>query len=307
MIEALNSLDRTIAAGVLVRAALSLESDGNPAASARLAGEASLRQELIREARTRLGLAPDDNRPETVEKLGEFFDEESERLIDPPDTASALERLATRGDLASDLYEINIIPNLVQAHGRNFDLEKRLIESTVRNPSREQHYGPPTVADQPYMISLFAKEFKTPWPFKDFTMLVAGGREKLTLHVHQAWRLYPAFVDERGADLVEILHRFANVYGMNLEIDGKKDHFFLWASHILPRTIQIDMQGRSREFTVSQFTQNLLSREPQAALIVAIDLEKYRATLRQMWVQPDKIYSGPALNFPKHELTRPVG
>src|ERR1700722_18006356 len=117
------------------------------------------------------------------------------------------------------------------------------------------------------MISLFAREFKTPWPFKDFMMLVAGGREKLTLNVHQAWRLYPAFVDTRGADLVDILHRFADVYGIDLDIDGKKDRFFRWASRVLPAQFQVNIQGKNKQFTITQFTQSLMSREPQAALI----------------------------------------
>src|SRR5260370_1413891 len=221
MIDALEKFDNRTAAGLLARAALALDNDGNPAASANLEGEAGIRDAIFREARRRLGLEPDDNRPETVEKLGDLLDEESERLIDPPDTKSALERLAERGDLASDLYTINIIPNISGFHGKNFSLEKGLIERSVRSPDREQHYGPPTVAGEPFLVSLFYKRFWTPWPFKNFAMLVAGHREKLILHVHQAWRLYGNLADASGMSLVEMLRQFADVYGFDVEVAGK--------------------------------------------------------------------------------------
>lgn len=301
MISILEKFDKRTALGILARAALALESEGNPAASVVAKDESAIRAALIREARSRLGLAPDDNTPESVEKLGDFLDEESDKLLEPFDTHVALERLAERGDLPSDLYQIVIIPNISQLHGKNMELEARLIEATIRNPDREHHYGPPTAAGTPYMISLFAKQFRTPWPFKNFTMLVAADRQKLTLTVHQAWRLYSAYVDDRGSDLVELLHRFADVYGIDLQIGNKKDHFFLWSENVLPQKIQIESKGRRQEFTVSQFTQDFLSNEPQAALIVAIDLDKYRALLKQMWVPAEDI---SPLNSSKHGSTR---
>ena len=48
----------------------------------------------------------------------------SDRLLAPPDTESALARLAERGDFPSDLYEINIIANVADIYGNRFDLEK---------------------------------------------------------------------------------------------------------------------------------------------------------------------------------------
>jgi hypothetical protein len=298
MISTLENLDKRTALGILARAALALESgNGNPAASAAIRDELAIREALFREARSRLGVAPDDNSPEAVEKLGDFLDAESDKLVEPLDTNAALERLAERGDLPSDLYQIVIIPNISEIHGKNMDLEARLIDATIRTPDREHHYGPPTIAGIPYMISLFAKQFRTPWPYKNFTMLVAADRQKLQLNVHQAWRLYPAFVDDRGSDLVELLRRFAAVYGIELDIGNQKGHFFVWSDHVLPQTIKVVTKGKPQRFTITQFTQNLLSREPQAALIVAIDLNKYRALLTQMWVPAEDILS---LDSPKH-------
>jgi hypothetical protein len=149
MIESLEKLDSRTAAGVLARAAIALQEEGNPAASVMLEGEAAIRAALVREARTALGFAFDDYRPETIEKIGDFLDEEAERLIGPPDTQSALERMAERGTLASDLYQINILPKLLEFHGKKFELERELIERTIRSPDREQHYGPSDRPDTP--------------------------------------------------------------------------------------------------------------------------------------------------------------
>jgi len=290
MIHALEKLDNRTAAGLLARAALALEGDGNPAASTILDNEGAIRDALFREARERLGLELDDLRPEAVEKLGDFFDEESERLIEPPDTQSALERLAERGDLASDLYRINIIPNIVQLHGKNFELEQKIINRTVRSPDREQHYGPPTEPGQPFLISLFAKKFRTLWPYKDFTMLVAGRRDKLDLHIHQAWRIYSAFVNDMGASLVELLERFADVYGIDLHIEGKTGHFFLMSDRPPQQRIEVDAHGKKTEYTISHFmANNAKTGKMESSLIVAIDLDKYRATLQKMEVRSDQI------------------
>ena len=226
MIDSLEKLDRRTAAGVLARAAIALEDDGNPAASAILEGEATIRAALLREARSRLGFELDDHRPETIEKVGDFLDEEAEQLIGPPDTQSALERMAIHGTLASDLYQINVIRQLADIYGKRFELEQRLIQRTIQSPNREQHYGPSQKPDRPSLISLFARQFKTPWPYKDFTMLVGAQRDRLVLTVHQAWRLYPYMVDIRGANPIDLLHRFANAYGYDIEVGGQKGHFF---------------------------------------------------------------------------------
>lgn len=289
MIEVLERFDNRTAAGLLARAAMIMENKTTPTNLTLIRDEGEILKIVVNEARFRLGISPDDNSPDAAEKLINFFDDESERLIEPPDTAAALERLAERGDLPSDLYKIDVIQNIKQFHEKNFDLEARLIEMTIRNPGREQHYGPPTFRGTPYMISLFAREFRTPWPFKDFTLLVAANRQKLVLTVHQAWRLYPSYVDARGTDLVELLRRFADVYGNDIEIDDKRGHFFLWANKPLPKQIPIITRGRRFEIMVSQFTQNLTSDEPQAALIVAIDLDKYRQLLKSMWVNSENI------------------
>lgn len=288
MIKELEHLDERTAVGILARAALALEDEGNPDAQVLLEGEDHLRAILLREARDHLGISQDDDRPETIEKLSEFLDQESDRLTGLPDTDTVLKRLAERGELPSDLYEIKIIPNIVDFHSAGFVLEKRLIEATIRAPTHEQHFGPEHHGEDPALISLFARHFKTRFPYKDFTMLVAGQRDGLVLHVHQAWRIYPSLLGiHKVATLVDLLRCFADKYGYDVEIDGRRGHFFLLLDKVAPTHVRVKLtQGKGRLITLSQFLQkDRRTGRQYSALVVAIDLAQYRAILRQMKVK----------------------
>jgi hypothetical protein len=287
MIKALEQLDKTSAAGLLARAALSLGYSDNPTAPF-IEGEADIRSSVINEARARLGLDRDDYRPETIEKIADYLDDESDKLLRPPDTKAALARLAERGDLPSDLYEINIVPTVVEVHGKDFPLEKEIIETAIRAPTLEQHFGPARKLPEPAMISLFARAFRTRWPLKDFVMLVAGQRDGFRLDVHQAWRIYSSRVDVKGAKtLVDWLSRFADVYGAEIEVEGKKGHFFRFATGHIPNSFNIALPaGKSRNITISRFTQkDSVTGIEQSALVVAIDLERYRKMLDALHVK----------------------
>src|SRR5205823_1136112 len=139
------------------------------------------------EARGKLGIGSEDEDPESIERLADFLDKEADRLSVPSNIDGAIERMANRGDLPSDLYEIEISPDIAKFHGRSFDLEKRLIEGTIKSPSAEQHYGQDIAADGPAMISLFTKVFRTKWPLKDFVMLVGAQRHGKKQMVMQAF------------------------------------------------------------------------------------------------------------------------
>ena len=186
MIGALETLDEKTAMGILARAALALEDKWNPAATALLDDEETIRSKVLREARQNLGIQEDDYRPETIEKLSDYLDQESDQLTGVPDTEAALKRLAERGRLPSDLYEIRIIESIADFHRGRFPLEKQLIESTIRSSTKEQHFGAESNTHEPALISLFARQFETRFLYKDFTMLVAAAREGLVLHDESA-------------------------------------------------------------------------------------------------------------------------
>ena len=233
MIKTVVDLDRKTAAGLLAQAALSVAYVDSPLGNE--TQHAELISRVIKEARFLLGLAADRDDPETFEQIANFLDREADNLLAPPNTESVLFRLAQRGDLPSDLYEINIIPNVVEIYGKNFALEKDLIETTIREPAAEQHYGPYRRPDEPIMISLFLRPFRTKWSVKDFSVIVAAQREGFKLHVHQAWRVYPWVVKLDGIETpIDWLHKFADHYGFEIEVGGKKGHFFLTAEGPVP-------------------------------------------------------------------------
>ncbi len=291
--QALNSFDRHVAAGILARAALALQNGESSVLSRSIVdNEPALRAALIAEACNKLGLKPDDRSPDVVARLEDYFDAESERLIGEPRVEAAFQRLIARGDFPSDLYDIRIIPNIRDFFGAGFEREKNLIERTIRAPTSEQHFGPPVTPKEPYLISLFARKFTTPFPARDFTMLVAGQRgQQYMFHVHQAWRLYSSRVDIQGAEtLVDLLRRFADVYGAEITLDGKRGRFFLTSEQVAPSRIVVEF-GRNKKtgklkeesVTVTQFIQvEPTSAHRYAALVMAIDLNHYRETLSNL-------------------------
>jgi hypothetical protein len=287
MIDALErKLGKIAAAGLMARAALSLghveETKGE---------QESIIAQLIDETRNRLGISREDNAPDTLSRIADFLDSESDKLLSPTDTDLALGRLAERGDLPSDLYEINIIKNISDIYGSKFSLEKSLIETTVMDFAQEQHYGPPRKPHDPAMISLFVRSFRTKWLLKNFVMLVAAKRDGFKLHVHQAWRIYPSKVNIAGANTpVQLLQRFSDEYGAEIDINGRIGHFFLFSATPAPSAFKFNMgRAKERNIVVSQFNQNDSRGRPNSALIVAIDLDKYKMTLKALGVKREDI------------------
>jgi hypothetical protein len=288
MSTVIEAFDRVTAAGILARAALAVENEANPAAQPTLPDEASIRAKVIEEISKRYGIASVDNQ-ESREKLCDALDQISDELLGPVDTDIALERLAKKGDLPSDLYEVEIIPNIEQFYGKKFAREKQLIEETVHLPDLEQHYGPPKNPHDPYLISIFAKTFHDEYPARSFIMLIAGERKNLTMIVYQAWRLYPEDLDLTGASSpLDMLKRFALVFGTDLTVGNQHGSFILIGD--VPDGKGVLIQGRvpqgpmgksiKRQFTFSYFRQ----ARPgigghHAALMVGIDLDKYREAL----------------------------
>jgi hypothetical protein len=98
----------------------------------------------------------------------------------------------------------------VDVYRKDFPLEKDIIETTIRSPTLEQHYGAKRKPNEPVMISLFLKSFRTTWPLKNFWMIVAAQRVGLRLDVHQAWRVYSSAVKLDGAKTpIDWLRSFA--------------------------------------------------------------------------------------------------
>jgi hypothetical protein len=293
MLSVLSRFDPVTAAGILARTAIAIGNDTNPAATARLPEEHALREAVLLEMRRSLNVAPDDSSQETLERISDALDVEGDRLIGPTDEDSTLIHLSEKGELPSDLYEVEIIINIEQFHGRKFPHEARLIREAVKTPDREQHFGPLEKVGEPALISLFAKFFPNEYPLRGFTMLVAGRRRGMILDVHQAWRVYADLVDLTRADtLVDMLRSFSNRFGAEIKLGGQIGTF-IYAAEIprdTPVSTSFEMSERDkygkvrakRHITVTCF----VSTPPEGALAtvalaVGIDLDLYREALQQ--------------------------
>jgi hypothetical protein len=295
MISALSEFDKVTAAGLLARAALAMQHQENPAVAYKLPNEERLRQAVFTEARQVLGVPQDDDSPQTLERLGDILDSESESLIGPVDSEAALTRLAEKGELPSDLFQIEVIDDIKDFHGKRYPAELELIQKTVRSPDQEQHFGPPDAAPgKPVLISLFAKHFPNQYPLRSFTMLVVGQRNGLVLYVHQAWRIYADVVDLNGIkDLVDMLRRFSDVFGVEIELGDQKGRFILLADlpagttsleasmRVKPEYDRFSPRASRRTYTMTMLTQSHPGgATQQAALAVGIDFTRYAGLLK---------------------------
>jgi len=296
MINSLSGYDNVTAAGLLARMALALDDAGNPAANDRLPEEKWLRNKVRTELYATLGLKLDDESLEAIEKFADALDTASDSLLGPLDMQEALASLSKKGELPSDLYHIRIMEQVEDLYGDKYPAEHELIEATVRGPDQEQHFGDPDPGDEGrHLISMFAKHFPDPFPYRSFTLLVLAQRQGTLLTVVHSWRLYADRVNFAGvSDLVDVARRFVDVYGKDILVNGEKGRFFLTATLTkngstettieVPSKYVLDSKGRRKEVTsavtdIYCFQQSKPAGGIVASLLMAIDRLKYLASL----------------------------
>jgi hypothetical protein len=113
-------------------------------------------------------------------------------------------------------------------------------------------------------------------------------------------RLPPASGNDDGpskmpaAQQRKILEQFANVYGAEIEFGGKKGHFFLYEKEALPSSFSVHSKRKKpSQVHVYLFAQEDSKASPEAALVVAIDVDHYRADLTKMAVREEQIRFRP--------------
>ena len=288
MIKVLEALEPQAAAGVLAGAASWL-AFAEPAPQLVPLAEANLQSAVLAEARNRLGIAAEDVSPEAIERITDLLDEESDRLLDPPETEAALYRLAERGDLPSDLYQLEYLPNVVNLYGKGFELENDIISLAVKDPDMEQHYGPNKGDRQPSMISLFLRTFRTKWPLKDFVAIVVGQRSGFNFVIHQAWRVFTSRINVAGLKIpIDWLRRFTDYFGKPVDVDGQTGSFFLFLEKAMPNNIRLEQ--RKYETYLSRFAQNdPVTGKETSALVVSINSSRYMAMYREMRVKREEM------------------
>ena len=295
MIKVLEALEPQEAAGVLAGTASWL-AFAEPAPQLVPLAEAKLQSAVLAEARSRLGIAAEDASPEAIERITDLLDEESDRLLDPPETEAALYRLAERGDLPSDLYQLEFVPNVVDLYGKGFELENDIISLAVKDPDMEQHYGPNKGDRQPSMISLFLRTFRTKWPFKDFVAIVVGQRSGLKFVIHQAWRVFTSRIDVAGLKTpIDWLRRFTEYFGKPVDVDGRTGSFFLFLDQAIPNNIKLEQ--RKHGTYLSRFAQNdPITGQETSALVVSINSSRYVSLYKEMRVKREEMLDFPFSN-----------
>ena len=286
MINSLTDFDPLTAAGILARAALSVADRSNPDAASVVPDEHRIRERILLETRQQYGIADDDSE-DSRERLCDALDAESDALLGSADEFQVLERLALKGDLPSDLYQIIVVKNIKDCYGKKYLEEEQNIKETVRSPDIEKHYGSPGDPEDHRLISLFARTFRDKYPARSFVMLVAGERKGLILTIFQAWRVYPEDVNLIGADSpLEMLRRFALVFGTDVTV-GKETGRFMLQSGIrdgVPIPVHgfiAPIAGKSRrQVNVTHFSWKTADGSKDI-LTVGIDLDKYRDALKK--------------------------
>jgi hypothetical protein len=287
MLKSLSKYSSTIYAGLLARTALSLTNNISKNQKTIVDNENEIIKSIIDEIAIKYNL--DIRNQEHVQFIIDTIDNEIDEMSSNFDDKKVLLKMAEKAELPSDLYEIEIISNIREFYGTKFDLENDRIIKTIKNQEKELHYGLPENDEQPFLISIFSKYFENKYPRNSFTLLVVGQRDKMTIRVHQVWRIYSDVIPNfQVLSLIDLLKAFADVYGMEMELNNERGKFFLANTSNINKTFDIKVMPAfdknkkpiPTSFTFSHFIQNKPSSLlKQASLLVAIDLNKYKELL----------------------------
>ncbi len=287
--DGISSFDPVSAAGILARASMHLDDDANPAGEGRVAGEAEIRDRIMRQLRAFLGVRESDTSEHTRALLVDALDEAAEELLSPTDEQATLASLSNKGELPSDLYLV-VLDSAVQEYlGSHFESESILVRQTVQSPDREQHFNAGADGEQGAtdvkntLISLFSRFFLSKFPARSFTLLVTGQRYGMTMRVVQALRIYSDVVDLNGTkDLLDMLQRFTNRFGTDVAINDSKPSAFLVSEHTPDADNKLSWdfaiqksEAKGDRIWVSQFGGRLPGQNAFKAITTAINLDKY--------------------------------
>jgi hypothetical protein len=230
MLDALRSLDRRTAAGVLAQTALNLEGRGILGDEPLVENQRDLEQRVLDQLRLELHLHPEDCSENAVAMLAEAIDQKTDDLAGTT-TPEITEKLSAEGRLPSDIYEVDVNPQLAINYGERWAIESALTTETIRRPHQEQIVGGDLTRPEIPAVTILARFFSHTFPAKSFWFLVLAERVKLRLRVVQVIRVYPIEVDLSECEtLIDVVKAFSKKFGHVIEIDGQRETFFFRGS-----------------------------------------------------------------------------
>lgn len=290
MLESISEFDPVTGAGILARAALALQEYRQVGEQSRVrwSEETELRQAILAELRRRLGVKSDDNSDDTIERMANMLDDESDALVESVDKPAALLHLSETGHLPSDLFQVELSQDVSRVYGKKTAEERALIEQTVRLPELEQQYGPKQNPSDPGLISMFMKKFPHRYELKSFWMLVVGRRRGLKLDVGQSWRLYPDMVDfAKISEPLDALRQFCEKFGFDVRVGTLQSPLVVHVEHHGTNfKVEFDPNQKSKkdgkvsEAMGSVFFTKYDEQHYEVSMANYIDVGRYRAAIR---------------------------
>lgn len=239
MLEALRKHDQKEAERIL--SSLTSELLPNPGIyiRARLEVDPDLHTKIWSEIRRKAKVAPSDTSAGGRARLFDFlFREMSQRTLSQSTLESTKARLSLKGELRSDLYEVNFSTNFrsSEEHG----VRPNHVLEAVRNANDVEHLN---LFDNQQLLSLFLRTHND-FPNHDpFALLVLARRVGAGLEVKCALRVYLSDIDYSAAlRPLDVLRLLVGKYGFSLTVGH------VTAKLIFNETVTIDARLEEKTF-----------------------------------------------------------
>lgn len=220
MLKSISRLDAQSASGALAGAILQLiGSQLAPATDA----FAHLHDAIIRDAREKLGLAPDDDRPAAIKQIRGVLSKEADRiLLGSTDQQAILSKLGNMGVLPLGIYEVRGTDAFRTSHEKLRTAKDCIIHCddfehlTTDDDHNERQW------------SLFSRAIRSPSGVIVQFHLAQAWREGSVLNVSRLWRIAPKFVTLQPTTM-NLLQNFVDEYGIDLHVglDTKAERLVL--------------------------------------------------------------------------------
>ena len=198
----------------------------------------------------------------------------------------AQDKLGDLGLVSPRRYRFEQTPQLRDLIGRR-GVTKREIEDTVHSPDAYQHLFPPGDFNPDVeLMSLFVRVLNRAQVAQDGALavwcLVVAKREGLKIAGYDAFRVYEDIVKFADGSPLELLRAFCEVYGMELDIKGKRfGKFLTYAKILVEPNVGLGWNAeRGRSFSGSTILRSTDDGFLEFALAYAIDSTAYESDLK---------------------------